>query len=1321
MVPYVARPKHRQLAIILIVCSSVLALLAGGISTAFWLRQDAIENNREELRRISAIVSDQTALAFQAVDIVLLEVVEQASKEVPDAAQGVTSAFVTDEVNRVLTVRERDLPQLEALSIIDARGILVNSTRVWPTPPVRLHDRDYFRHLSIHDDGRIFISEVSINRVNGGITVYLVRRLNAADGSFIGVVGAAVSLEYFMRSFAAAAVRDGTAISLARTDGVVLMMFPDLHGPAGQPLATPEWRDAVAQGGGRFQTSGYADPEGLRYVDVAPVSDFDLIVSASRPQSAALAHWRKQALVSAVATAAGILLILGISIALLRQFTAVDRAQQKLALESVALRKMEDLLDRTGKLAGVGGWELDIESGNINWSAETARIHGLPTDHQPKLEEAISFYAPEAQPLIRQAVERCMAEGVAWDLELPFIQANGNSIWVRAVGAAVVEDGRTVRLVCAFQNITQQVQARHALQRANERIQLAIEDAGIGIWDWAIATSLVEWDDSMYRLYGREPGTGLSSYDLWQQHLHPEDKAMAEAALGEAAAGRARFDTEFRVIWADGSVHHIRACAHLVRDAKGQPVRFVGINWDVTESRRLTAERDEERRRLADRDATLRLLAENATDVITWVGADGRRRYVSPQAKQLFGVPAESLLGHAPLPLTDPEDQVALRAANAALLSGAVATGCVCFRILHPERGEIWIESNARALPRDSDGNSAGFIAVMRDETERVKLNAERSEQVEELARTNAELERLARHLEKAREKADRASQAKSRFLAGMSHELRTPLNGILGYAQLLKLEGRLNERQSHRVDAMLAAGRHLLDMINMVLDMSAIEAEQVDLHHVAVDPLQLASASLDFVRPGAEQKGLTVRLDGSPRLSGPFVTDPGRLRQILVNLLGNAVKFTEAGSVDLRLTSSEDGERLRIEVVDTGPGVPADERHRLFQEFQRIRDSTTEAFEGAGLGLALSARLSQILGGLIGYSDNPDGGSIFWIDLPRQGPALSSQDPPGRPDAPLDPNPAEPAPQAAAASPDPPDDDLIREVVAANGAEAPSSFRRGPADETTPAAGDDKAPAARPLRVLVVDDIAMNREIACAFLSMAGHLPTPVIGGAEAVAAVQEQVFDVVLMDVRMPYVDGLEATRRIRALAHGCGDVPIIGITAQAFAEQIAACAEAGMDGHLAKPYAPEELIRVTLGAVMPSPERRRGKHLADDAPDPAPRALPVLDLEVAERVASFLTPAMVLSYQSMILARGEALQQSMQGQGLAGQDPRELADRVHELAGSAGLLGFARLADNARKFERTLRGGADNAATLAWALTEAIEASNSLIQERLANLVQ
>jgi len=270
-------------------------------------------------------------------------------------------------------------------------------------------------------------------------------------------------------------------------------------------------------------------------------------------------------------------------IGLVRDITQRKRAEDERRQQEQALRKSEELLARTGSLAGIGGWEIDLDTGALTWSAETYRILGASPSYSPTLDAALEMYPPAYRDVIAAAIARAQAEGEGWDLEVPATTLDGRHIWARAVGTAEFAGGRAVRLWGAFQDITATVAQRKALEEANTRAALATESGGIGIWDWDLATGKVAADDGMYRISGLDPAAGrLDQFDQWAACLHPEDRPRVEQALRGSIAELARFNTEYRVLWADGSLHYIASTGQVVRDTDGKPIRMVGTNRDIT-------------------------------------------------------------------------------------------------------------------------------------------------------------------------------------------------------------------------------------------------------------------------------------------------------------------------------------------------------------------------------------------------------------------------------------------------------------------------------------------------------------------------------------------------------------------------------------------------------------------------------------------------------------------------------------------------------------------------------------------------------------------
>ncbi|SFL03464.1 response regulator [Falsiroseomonas stagni] len=498
-------------------------------------------------------------------------------------------------------------------------------------------------------------------------------------------------------------------------------------------------------------------------------------------------------------------------------------------------------------------------------------------------------------------------------------------------------------------------------------------------------------------------------------------------------------------------------------------------------------------------------------------------------------------------------------------------------------------------------------------------------------------LKRAMDELAAARDGARAAGEAKSQFLARMSHELRTPLNGVLGFAQVLLRDPNLTDEQREQVETLHDAGRHLLELVNSLLDLSKIEAGKLDLHlrDVAVRPLLDACAGL--LAPEVDRKGLILALDIAPATPPAVEADATRLRQMLLNLLSNAVKFTPPGGrVDFRALPLSGGRPgLRIEVKDTGPGVPPEKRHLLFEDFSQLFPVAGQDGAGTGLGLAISARLAAAMGGQIGCDSAAGQGALFWVELPLR---------------------EVPLPAAALAA-------------------APA--------EMLPAA------PGRSLRVLVADDVAANRMVARAMLVAAGHRVDSAADGAEALAAVERDSYDVVLMDVQMPVMDGLEATRRIRALDGARQRVPVLAVTASALPEQVAACRAAGMDGHLAKPIDRESL----LAAV----QRLAAGHSLDESGHATSREMqqPLLDGAALRNLAADLGPTADVVISEFV---GEVRlgYETLSTPAIA-QDLPRLRHAAHRLLGAARTLGARRLGAVTEFMQAELHAGRDPSASL------------------------
>ena len=295
-----------------------------------------------------------------------------------------------------------------------------------------------------------------------------------------------------------------------------------------------------------------------------------------------------------------------------------------------ALHRSQKLLRHTGALADVGGWELDIATGQLRWSEQTCIIHGVSSDYQPTLAAAIGFYALESQPVIRAAVQRAIDHGVGWDLELQLIRADGQQLWVHTVGNIEYENNKPATVFGAIQNVTQQVQQRQAIEFAHDRMALATDSGNIGIWEWDISTDKLSWTPLMYQLYGLQCNSDPLTFAVWRNLLHPDDRIRAKKTLIKSLTCGTDLEGEFRIARADGQVRHMRASARISRDNNGKAVRMVGVNWDITQIRSLTST-------LAEQHALLHVTLQSIGDAVITTGTSGCITWLNPAAEKMTG------------------------------------------------------------------------------------------------------------------------------------------------------------------------------------------------------------------------------------------------------------------------------------------------------------------------------------------------------------------------------------------------------------------------------------------------------------------------------------------------------------------------------------------------------------------------------------------------------------------------------------------------------------------------------------------------------------
>ncbi|MBN8808678.1 MAG: PAS domain S-box protein [Sphingomonas sp.] len=874
-------------------------------------------------------------------------------------------------------------------------------------------------------------------------------------------------------------------------------------------------------------------------------------------------------------------------IATVRDVSRRETAELERLTATNQLSEANRLLLMAEEMSRVGHWRVDIASGSVFWSDVVCAIHAKPSGYAPRLDAAIEFYHPDDRARVQAAVDDAVTTGKHFAFTARLLRDDGSVRHIVSSGRAETgPDGSVIGLFGVIQDVTEAHDADAALQEtgrqlrdSNRMLTMAEAVGKLGHWRIDYATGAILWSDEVYRIYGL-PADTIPTADTALAAYHPDDVAAVREAVAHAREHQVGYTSQARLVRGDGATVHIVTRAEVEVDTAGTPTALFGIVQDVSE--RVAAQAE-----LADNEARFRLLTEQASDVISLHDVAGNCLFMSPSVETILGYSPVWMRGRRLQSLVVADDRAVIARLIGDLTQrarGDVATAR--FRLKRQDGALVWIEAAARIAEYS---HRPRIVVVSRDVSDQVRAEAD---------------------LAAARDRAEDAVKAKTSFLANMSHEIRTPMNGVVGFTELM-LAGELSDEQRRRTEMIAESGRAMMRLLNDILDLSKVEAGQMVISEEPFDLAHTLDACVKLVGPALEKKGLRGRCDLAPDLPDRVCGDALRLRQIVLNLLGNAVKFTKYGTVTLRASRAQ-GDTIVIAVEDTGIGIAPDRQQAVFDQFVQADGSIAARFGGSGLGLAISARLARLMDGDLRLESEEGRGTTFFLSVPLR-----------------------PAPEQAAMLAQP-----------------------------TPTIVPVQRTSTRPC-VLVAEDHDVNRLLMTEMLDRIGYDCELAHDGAEAVAMVAAgtQRYSVVLMDMRMPGIDGVEATRRIRASGVDAPSLPIVALTANAYADDIAACLDAGMQSHLAKPVSLEDLQAALLHwAATPA---------AAVAPD-APKA----NRSIEQRY--FARREETLAAVSRLIRTGR----------FADADIADVVELLHKLAGTAGMFGEVALGDEAYALENGLR---------------------------------
>jgi PAS domain S-box-containing protein len=903
---------------------------------------------------------------------------------------------------------------------------------------------------------------------------------------------------------------------------------------------------------------------------------------------------------------------------------------------------------------------VDLDRRTVTVNSAFRRLFGYATDHLT-MEQLDAITRSEDQQSLQEQRRFLLEEGGAVSVDKRYVRADGTTFWGHLTADPLFDAaGRRWGVIASIADVTDRVEAQAALLESEQRFRALVQNATDAIVVLDAQGRLVYATPSGERLTGNRTEDVVGS-DIFQ-YVHPDDRAVVAQSFASifdpTDTDEPNIPLQFRVVHNDGSVRYVEAISTNLLDEPAVNGVVVNIR-DLTDSAvALSALEITENR--------FRRMVENISDTITLLDADGRVVQSTGNLKSIMGYPLGFWDERNVFDLIDPDDAERVTESFDRLRESPGADMSGEMRVRAADGS--WVDAEVYAVNLLHDPDVAAVVLTTRNISDR---------------------KRAERELNTARDQALQALQMRTEFIASVSHELRSPIHGILGLAELLA-SADLDEGARQLAQSIGRATETLRMVLDDILDYSKIEVGRLEIEPRPLQVSEIAEDLLALFGPEARAKGISLVVEAEPGFPRYVRVDGLRIRQVLTNLVGNAVKFTTSGEVrvsaGLEPAEPDAPTRVRIEVSDTGIGIPAEAHGRLFQPFSQAHTSTAREFGGTGLGLSIAKRLVELMGGELGFESVPLQGSTFWFVLP------------------------------------------IEILDRPDGADRDAPSDRPPSKEVT--------------RVMVVEDNAVNQLLVRRQLERLGFDAVVFDSGPAAIEQFARTDADVVLMDWQLPGIDGIETTRRLRTIEEELGRArtPIVAMTASALPGDRDRCLASGMDDFIAKPVS-----MVVLGEVIrrwsdrPGREqraavtstvsdagtgragssssrasleaRRSGSATVDrsEAGEPVRTAgptvgegrggddvatsgaieIPVLDRLVEDLSDPQLVASVVRTYLRELPPRVDAIERAQ-----AVEDLEALDLAAHVLRSTSTAVGASRLADLCRRLER---GGSPSAVAM------------------------